>query len=427
MVTITQFISAQGGTNQASVTTASFTPENNSLLVIRGSCYAGSGDTTAQNAVSSSLGGALTITKIVERTKNQDGAGISPPPITLWIAQVGTGASMTITTSAPAGTTGFAHICTVHVVTGHDLVDPIIDFGEESTLVGMAISLVTELVDSLLIGAMSDWGNSSDVPDEDANSITDFTIADGDHQASWTGHRFVGAPGTYIIGTDTLASPAGTSAVALAIQPAAAGGITEVVGQVTETNTANAINEVKLKAVGKVTETQTAQAITANKDLGIAQVTETQLAQTITPEKTNVVGQVTETETVGAIESAKIKSVGQVSETNVANNIVGVHMPLVVQVNETDVAFAITGGSAPEDTHGWRPTLGNHCTILIQKTFDGNSTYIKRRSVLITGFASDGYPILTCKQDGTVYGTASVGIRPRSHPDANEFDVYVSY
>lgn len=564
---ITQVISADGGANQASVTTASFTPEDGSLLIIRGSCYASTGDTTAHNDATTSLGGSLTLTKVVERTKNDDGSGpdIYPPPITCWIAQITTGVSMTVTTSAPSGTLGFAHVCNVYVVTGHDTGSPIDGTAEECTLVGMALEIITTVDNALILGFMCDWGNASDLPDEDANTTTDYTIVNADIQSSWAGHRFVGAAGSYIIGTDTLGSPAGTNAIAIAIKPAA-GALLGTVNQVTETDTAQAITIVKAKltgrvtetdtataiasiktimrvtetdtaqavsprktrAVGQVTETSTVGAVTSIKRASIAQTTETDSAQSIAhrktvavgqatetdsalgltnpkfillgqctetdssgtitvkkivsvgqvtetdastaitarksrtigqitetgtanevtnpdgpisigqvteadssqnvfPNKSRAVGQVTETDTAGAISRSKIKVVAQVTETNIANTVVGFIVPTVAQVIETDFAQIILGRTEAQDTHGWRPVVGNHCTILLRKTFEGNTEYVKRRSVKIIGFASDGFPILLCRQDGTQYGTASVGIRPRSHPDADEYNVYVSF
>ncbi len=215
---IAQTITANGGTNQASVTTGSFTPANGSLIVVRGSCYASSGDDTSANAITDSLG--LTWTKRVERTQNQDGAGINPPPITIWTA-IGTGAAMTVTTSAPVGTTGFAHAVVVWVITGQHAVTPVVDTAEESTVAGVALTLDTPVADCLLLAGMCDWGNASDVPDADANTTNSYAIANADIQSSWGGFRSVGAAGSYVIGTDALASPQGTNAVAIAIQPGA--------------------------------------------------------------------------------------------------------------------------------------------------------------------------------------------------------------
>lgn len=75
----------------------------------------------------------------------------------------------------------------------------------------------------------------------------------------------------------------------------------------------------------------------------------------------------------------------------------------------------------------WLPLVGSRCVYLAQKTFEGNAAYVKRRPVIVTGLALDGFPILNDKHSNVTYGTASIGIRPRSLPDANEVDVYVSY
>ncbi len=76
---------------------------------------------------------------------------------------------------------------------------------------------------------------------------------------------------------------------------------------------------------------------------------------------------------------------------------------------------------------GWQPLVGSHCVYLKKKTFEGNTEYVKRIPVIVTGLALDGFPILKNKQTGVVFGTASVGIRERSSPDANEVNVYVTY
>jgi len=243
---------------------------------------------------------------------------------------------------------------------------------------------------------------------------------------------------------------------------------TKTVGQVVQTNTAQALTKLKFKAVGRVTETQIAQAITRRKSRAIGQVTTTDTASAIARSKTKVIGQITETQTalsitapgsptiVGqiiesgsarTITSRKIKAVSQIVETDVSRalsklktrlvgqalsvdvawQIMGLTVPTVAMVNETDLARQISGGVAPLDIHGWMPLIGKHCIYLKPKTVNGNVTYIKRISVMITAYASDGYPILKSNASGVTYGTASVGIRPRSHPDANEVDVYQSY
>lgn len=203
---------------------------------------------------------------------------------------------------------------------------------------------------------------------------------------------------------------------------------TVAVAQATESSTANAVGHTKRKEVGQVSETSAANSVVSpGAPIVIGQVSESNSAQAISVRKVQVISQVVETNTANGLARTKTKLVVQANETGLAQVIVRFNVPIVVQVNESNLARQVTGGTAAEDTHGWRPLVGLHCVYLQQKTFGGNSQYIKRRNVIITGFASDGYPILLQKQSGEVYGTASVGVRPRSHPDADEFDVYVSY
>lgn len=101
------------------------------------------------------------------------------------------------------------------------------------------------------------------------------------------------------------------------------------VGQVTETDLAQAIGKQKIKAIGQVTETDLAQAITVRKIKAIGQVTETDLAQAIAwAPKHRLTNQVTETDLAQAIQwTPKNRSVVQVVETDLAQPISVVIVP----------------------------------------------------------------------------------------------------
>lgn len=199
-------------------------------------------------------------------------------------------------------------------------------------------------------------------------------------------------------------------------------------GQTTEANAAQAVAHAKLVAIGQATESDTSNSvISPGAPVIVGTVTESSTAQSISVRKVRVISQIVETSTTGAVARLKTKLVAQVNETDQSQVIVRFNVPLIIRVNESNLARQVTGGTATGDTHGWRPLLGLHCVYLLQKTFGGSSQYIKRISVKIIGFATDGYPILKSMQSGVTYGSASVGVRPRSHPDADEFDVYVSY
>lgn len=200
------------------------------------------------------------------------------------------------------------------------------------------------------------------------------------------------------------------------------------VGLVSATNIANAISHSKLKILAQVTQTNIVQSIiNPSAPLVVGQIVEVESSRVIVARKIMLIGQISSTDTSRPMLNSKMKLVGQVSSIDNARQIVRFVVPLVVQVNETDFARQISGGTAAQDIHGWLPLVGLHCVYLEQKTVSGNIMYVKRTSVKIIGFASDGYPILRCRQSGVTYGSASVGVRPRSTPDSNEVGVYVSF
>lgn len=225
---------------------------------------------------------------------------------------------------------------------------------------------------------------------------------------------------------------------------------TNTLGLVTESDISQSVSKTKLKSVSQVSQSDTSSAITSNKKLTIGQSTETDIARVIIRQSAGfqiTVNRVVEIDSSASMSSSKlavinrvtninssmslvsVKRVGlsQVTQTDSVQPMVRLKMANVVQVNETDIALAIGGSEAPLDLRGWIPQLHARCVYLKQKTFGGNPNYVKRIPVKIIDFAADGYPMLKCKVSGQTYGTLSVGIRPRSHPDANEVDVYVSF
>ena len=124
----------------------------------------------------------------------------------------------------------------------------------------------------------------------------------------------------------------------------AGGAITAALNPAAETDTAQAINKVKLKAVGQASETNTVQPITRRTahTVAVAQASTTDTAQAISKAKTKALGQATETDTVQALTARKLREVGQVVETNTAQNITpsGPKLIAVGQASETDFAQA---------------------------------------------------------------------------------------
>lgn len=131
---------------------------------------------------------------------------------------------------------------------------------------------------------------------------------------------------------------------------AAGGGITAAVGQVTETDTAQAIAVSPIRRLlGQIVETDTAQAVARIKILAISQTTETDAAQAVSSRKVRAVGQAGETDTAQAIAEAGAitAAVGQTTETDAAQAIaVSPLRRLLGQAAEADSAQAIAEAGA---------------------------------------------------------------------------------
>ena len=126
--------------------------------------------------------------------------------------------------------------------------------------------------------------------------------------------------------------------------PAATGGQTIAVGQVVETDLAQALTWApKRRLVGQALETDLAQAIARVKTKTVGQAAETDLAQTVARLKTKAIGQVAETDLAQAIAWApKARLIGQVAEIDLAQAVARIKAKTIGQIAETDLAQTIT-------------------------------------------------------------------------------------
>lgn len=121
------------------------------------------------------------------------------------------------------------------------------------------------------------------------------------------------------------------------------GPIEQAIGQVAETDTAQALGQLKTVTLGQVTETNSARALTAVKTLAIGQVSETDLSRSLSFFKTLALGQVSESDSARAITAVKTLTLGQVTEEDTAFGIgVGAQIVPIGQVEETDEAQSLT-------------------------------------------------------------------------------------
>jgi hypothetical protein len=123
--------------------------------------------------------------------------------------------------------------------------------------------------------------------------------------------------------------------------PIRIGALSGTVGQVTETDTAQAITRLKNKLLGQNTETDTAQAVTRVKIKVLEQAVETDSAQAMTSRKMKVVAQAEENDSAQPITLPGVTVVGQADEADLAQPITRVKVMQVMQVSETDLAQAL--------------------------------------------------------------------------------------
>jgi hypothetical protein len=122
----------------------------------------------------------------------------------------------------------------------------------------------------------------------------------------------------------------------------AATGQTVAIGQVTESDTAQAVSRLKARAIGQVSETDTANSLVVPKTIAIGQVTESDTAHAMTTRKSVEVGLVSTTDTAFALASAKAAQVGLVSESDSALTLVRLKSGEIGLVSTTDTAFSVT-------------------------------------------------------------------------------------
>lgn len=208
-------------------------------------------------------------------------------------------------------------------------------------------------------GSSSGYNATSAASAPGSNNQTSLTYADqfetvvntnSDFRAKSSGSLDTnGTPDTTYTGDiDIVGSTrSGSTPTIGAWEVAAAGGQTVAVGQVTETDLAQAIARLKTKALGQASSTETAQPITALKTRALGQAAETDLAQTLTARKTKTLGQTTETDTAQPISHGGFQvTVNQAAETDVAQAVAWAPKHrLVGQAVEIDLAQPISRGA----------------------------------------------------------------------------------
>lgn len=160
--------------NGVDITSASFTPANNSWIYV-----AVNGDSQSNQDITISVsGGSLTWSNEVERDLGD--AGAQPGHSSIWKAQVVTGASMTISVRRTAGNGGTNRLSAKpYLVTGADATNPTGATGEgTSTTNNLSAAAYTSTVNnSRAIGCGCDWNQLGTPTSTDTEDGADYSGA----------------------------------------------------------------------------------------------------------------------------------------------------------------------------------------------------------------------------------------------------------
>lgn len=174
--------------NTVNITSSSFTPPNNSLIVLCVQADTEPGNSNADITISVS-GGSLTWTEQVQEDEGTNAAidaSSEGGHSGIWTAPVGTGASMTISVNRSAGTGGTNRItCKAYVVTGQNA-SPIGNTGKNiSTTNDLTASIFTSSAsNSFAFVSASDWSQlgtpvSSDLTEDAADYVGQISAISG--------------------------------------------------------------------------------------------------------------------------------------------------------------------------------------------------------------------------------------------------------
>lgn len=181
-------------------------PPGSAIAVVIACCSAASGHAASDINISDSGGHTWTL-----QQKLRQANGGANSPIGIWTASVN---ASSFTVEQVDTDAGFSMVQGVWVVTGAGAV---IDSDVFHGTTAASISMTATAAGQLAIFGMCDWQNSQDTAAKADASMTDRKVVPGsaDAQTTYMGDLFSTGAGTITIGTNVLAHPAGTNAVAI--------------------------------------------------------------------------------------------------------------------------------------------------------------------------------------------------------------------
>ncbi|MBO0884002.1 MAG: hypothetical protein J2P17_27450 [Mycobacterium sp.] len=197
----------------SSVTTNSFNPPANSLILVAVGCNSASGSTRTVTISNNST--ALTWQQIGIRNAADSGGldGFAG----LWCAPLLTARTGMTVTATPNNSTSSTCAIEPYVLTGVDLTTPVGSVAEGSfTASTTAGTLVSQKASSLGIIVVNQWSYSTGIPT--SSSTTNKTYDAGSHICGFAGYKTLGAAGSN--GTFSLSGGGTCDWVAAEIRPA---------------------------------------------------------------------------------------------------------------------------------------------------------------------------------------------------------------
>jgi hypothetical protein len=153
-----------------------------------------------------------------------------------------------------------------------------------------------------------------------------------------------------------------------------------VLGQATETDTAQPVTITELLTIGQATETDTAQPLSETKTIILNQATETDTSQPLTLTKSITLGQATETDTAQPVTVSKAVTLGQTTESDTAQPVTETRGAFTLgQAAETDSAQPLTISKSlalgqPSETDTAQPVTPSELATLGQATETDSAT-----------------------------------------------------
>jgi hypothetical protein len=294
--------------NGSPITSGSFTPPNDSLLVV-----AVNGDTSGgpDDITISVSGGSLAWTNEVERDPG-DGGGANDGHASLWTAEVATGASMQVSVTRTAGNGGTNRLSAkVYIVTGYNVGDPVGAVGEgSSATTSNTPNAYTSTVDSSRgFGCATDWGQNGNLTSSDVEDVADYAGA----IAVISLYKAANTPtsgSTVTINFDT--DGGGTSAwnwVAIEVKPGVASG--DISSNVTTTAATSRTEDEDVTTTSAVTRTEDEDVATT---AAVSQTGTSDVTTSVALSTTNIANVTTDAATT-RVEDEQVTTTAAISRT----------------------------------------------------------------------------------------------------------------